>query len=435
MPVFKEEPEFDEDVWTNHGDSMVDFHYSSDDEKVNDALPQPPLVVEPPKNAVKELDLQPGDVETLTKAEHQITVAESLVANDGANQNNPSKNENELLAEDIENSDDVNEENDDNDNEDHGAIIEKPHLIEKRLAQTLKRRLWKNKYDATPVQCTFEGCNKMIKRRAIYSHMAAHKGKMQCDICSDLLSTRRSLLNHMQKHYPCDRRICEVCGLTLSTPQVLRKHQRKVHSMASQYTMERNINTTLNSLMRTIEMEQQREAKKRDKSRKDLAPDELMARKEQRRIWKNMYDDELVKCDVAGCEESYKRRAKYTHMAKHNGIEFKCKLCNSLLQSKRALDNHIRRHATNGRISKALSKDPMERRERRRIWKNNYDDTVVQCKFDGCNESIKRRALYHHMAKHKGQSQSQLMICDICNSKFLSKRELRQHLTAHVKND
>lgn len=440
MPLFKEEPDYVEDDWSNHDDSMVDFYHSNDDENVN----QPFLKVETHDTAIKELNLQPDNVNTIEISEPQTIVPKSSVDNDTAViQNNSNKDQNEFMAKentnnDNENIDDEEEEEDDSkDNKDHPAIVQKPHLIEKRLAQTLKRRLWKNNYDATPVQCTVDGCNKMIKRRSIYTHMATHRadnGKMECDICHDLLSGRRSLLNHFQKHFP-NRRICEVCGLTLSTPQVLRKHQRKVHSMASQYTTERNVNNTLNLLMRTIEMEQQREAKKRGKPCKPLTPDELMARKEQRRIWKNMYDDELVQCDVDGCAESYKRRAKYTHMAKHKGIEFKCSFtsCNLILQSKRALDNHVRRHGTNGRISKALSKDPMERRERRRIWKNNYDDALVPCKFEGCNELIKRRAIYHHMAKHKGQSQ--IMICDICDSKFLFKHELRKHLKKHVKNE
>lgn len=202
MPIFKEETDYVVDDWSNHdGDSMVDLHYSSDDENINDTpLPQPSVVIETNNTAVKQLDIPPDnvDIDTPKILEPQTIVSEPPVDNNiDVIQNEPNETENGLMAEDIEDIDDDNIEDDkeeeyvDEDNKNIATLIEKPHLIEKRLAQTLKRRIWKNKYDATPVQCTVDGCNKMIKRRSIYTHMASHRGeKLECDICHDLLSTR-----------------------------------------------------------------------------------------------------------------------------------------------------------------------------------------------------------------------------------------------------
>lgn len=188
MHIFKEEPEDFNDDWSNHGDSMVDY-------ECNDIQPHPHSVIEPYTNIDNDHNQQ-DNVKSLEESQPK-TEPESL-CDDAAIQNDP----NELMAANIKESDDA-DDDDHEDTKDHNQVDQKPILIEKRIAQRLKRRLWKNNYDAMPVKCTVPGCEKMFKRRTIYSHMASHRGvRYECAICSASLATKKGLSNHMQKHYP-----------------------------------------------------------------------------------------------------------------------------------------------------------------------------------------------------------------------------------------
>lgn len=320
----------------------------------------------------------------------------------------------------------------------------------KKLMSKLRRRVWKNSYDDTSVKCTFDGCDKMIKRRAIYRHMAMHRGiRFTCDICNTSLSTKRVLINHMAKHNPTERPICEICGRTFATKQVLRKHSRIIHKTESQYIIERNAKSEI--LKRVIEQAEQAiqdpTGIKNEliitpdvinyvpRKRKKPTPEEIKRRREQRRIYKNNYDSELIKCDVEGCNDWFKRRAKYDHMGKHGSTALNCNICNLRFETIRGCREHKRKHGGDNKIQKNFKNVPPEiqlsRREQRRIWKNKYDSTPIQCEYDGCGDWIRRGSIYKHMAKHSG-SAPVTYTCDLCNATLKTKYGLKTHMEKHI---
>lgn len=243
-------------------------------------------------------------------------------------------------------------------------------------------------------------------------HVVNHNRErsFSCDECDRKFFTKYDLTKHMNTHSSERPFKCVVCDKAFSREALLQRHE-KIHTDVAKLVCTDCDKTFLTRI--SLEQHMEKHKKKRPYTC-NICNKSFVFKQGLERHEVVHSEDKPHKCNY--CEASFTSAIKLTrHLTSHAGLRpYPCKICGRTF----LLSHHLTRHMRSHYAVESLSTD------------NISADTVIgQYKCDMCSMSFLRKdSLVEHTTIHSMVN----LKCVICNTKFESADDVRQHINTHL---